>query len=870
MKKRVLSALLAACLVLTMAPVAFAAEGDTTATAETRAGSYEVTADVAVFRGETLVGQSDSLSDAISAYATEGDTVLLYNNITLTEDVTVDKAVTIDGQGYTVSKDAAVTTGITVTAFYSTTPPAIQNVTLDGFGLTTGAGLDQLTLTDVIISNGTNAAVTVNTGKVFITSGEYTGTLTVNDGSLEISGGTFSNDPSQFLAEGYEAYQAANRYWEVQAIAPESEPVVGAPEVSVSEDIPEADRADVQDAVSTLNVEGLDSALMEAASDADTVLTDARRTELLEEAKTTLTPGADETVTIYVQAYLDVVAKAYTAGSALELDITPTVRYVGSTAETADGIDLSEGGNAVVVGDSSKAAIPTGTSVTISLTLPDGFAESGATLYVNHDSAYTYAYQTTVAADSSIEFTNPHGFSTFVVTTELPEAQIAGDTYYYADLGEAMTAANVNDTIVVMKSVATPITVTKALVFQAADGVTFSTDSFVYDNTALKLVERDGIFTFAPVGNYVVTLHAGRGGSLFTGGTEANDGTASMDYAANEYVQVDVAPDTGYELQSLAYSVGADTDVRYDVTLVEGETYFVLTYHISNDMDVYATFVETDNGGSSGGGGGGAASYRITVEETEHGTVTVNRTSAARGTRVTITVDPDNGYALGTLSVTDRNGNEVELTRVNSTTYTFQMPNSRVTVSATFVADNTLPFTDVSVSDWFYEAVRYVYDRGLMNGITSTTFGPNRTTERGMIVTILYRLEGEPTVGASTFSDVASNFYYTDAIAWAAENDIVNGYPDGTFRPGQAITRQEMATILYRYASYRGYDVSASASLSGYTDAAQVGAYAADAMAWANATGLVTGTTVTTLTPTGGATRAQVATILMRFLNTLA
>ena len=179
-------------------------------------------------------------------------------------------------------------------------------------------------------------------------------------------------------------------------------------------------------------------------------------------------------------------------------------------------------------------------------------------------------------------------------------------------------------------------------------------------------------------------------------------------------------------------------------------------------------------------------------------------------------------------------------------------------------------YRDVSPEDWFYEAVRYVYDRGLMNGITSTTFGPNRTTERGMIVTILYRLEGEPTVGASTFSDVASNFYYTDAIAWAAENDIVNGYPDGTFRPGQAITRQEMATILYRYASYKGYDVSASASLSGYTDAAQVGAYAADAMAWANATGLVTGTTVTTLTPTGGATRAQVATILMRFLNTLA
>ena len=404
-------------------------------------------------------------------------------------------------------------------------------------------------------------------------------------------------------------------------------------------------------------------------------------------------------------------------------------------------------------------------------------------------------------------------------------------------------------------------------------GGTFS-DSAVsqYLQEGYRLVEQaDGTMKVeqVPTNEHAITTQVTGSGRVDVAAgsyTVAADGTVYVQDGTD--VTFTFTPDTGYEVQSAAYTVGADT-ARHAVSIpAEGGSF--TAYHVADDMTVFATFVETDNGGSSGGGGGGAASYRITVEETEHGTVTVNRTSAARGTRVTITVDPDNGYALGTLSVTDRNGNEVELTRVNSTTYTFQMPNSRVTVSATFVADNTLPFTDVSVSDWFYEAVRYVYDRGLMNGITSTTFGPNRTTERGMIVTILYRLEGEPAVGAGTFSDVASNFYYTDAIAWAAENDIVNGYPDGTFRPGQAITRQEMATILYRYASYRGYDVSASASLSGYTDAAQVGAYAADAMAWANATGLVTGTTVTTLTPTGGATRAQVATILMRFLNTLA
>lgn len=177
----------------------------------------------------------------------------------------------------------------------------------------------------------------------------------------------------------------------------------------------------------------------------------------------------------------------------------------------------------------------------------------------------------------------------------------------------------------------------------------------------------------------------------------------------------------------------------------------------------------------------------------------------------------------------------------------------------------TRPFTDVTKGDWFYDAVQYVYDKGMMNGVDGGRFAPNATTSRAMIVTILYRLENEPAVsGKSPFTDVAAGQWYTNAVAWAAANGIVTGTTDTTFAPNGNITREQMAAILYRYASYKGLDVSRQADLSGYADANAISAYAKQAMAWANGQGLITGVTATTLRPDGNAVRAQAATILMR------
>ena len=276
-------------------------------------------------------------------------------------------------------------------------------------------------------------------------------------------------------------------------------------------------------------------------------------------------------------------------------------------------------------------------------------------------------------------------------------------------------------------------------------------------------------------------------------------------------------------------------------------------------------------------GGGSVTTYPVTVSSADNGAVTVSPKNASKGSTVTVTVTPDEGYKLDTLTVRDKDGNAVELKDAGDGKYTFTMPSGKVTVEASFAEASQepepsgLPFTDVAASAWYREAVEYVYDNGMMKGTSDTIFSPDATTTRGMIVTMLYRLEGEPTASAaSSLSDVKADDYYADAVSWAAENSIVNGVSATSYAPDDPITREQMAAILYRYAQFKGYDVTASADLSAYTDTSEISAYAVPAMQWANAEGLVTGRTNTTLDPEGDATRAEIATIMTRFCETIA
>lgn len=205
----------------------------------------------------------------------------------------------------------------------------------------------------------------------------------------------------------------------------------------------------------------------------------------------------------------------------------------------------------------------------------------------------------------------------------------------------------------------------------------------------------------------------------------------------------------------------------------------------------------------------------------------------------------------------------------NATVQTRQRTDDSGTVVPTPTpTPGAMPFTDVEPRHWFYSAVKFVFDKGMMSGMTATAFGPDTQVNRGMIVTILYRMEGSPAAGAPKFGDVPAEKYYAKAIAWATENGIASGYPNGRFEPESSITREQLAAMLYRYAVYKGYGVTAQKELSGFADAGDVSDYAADSVRWAVGAGLLSGVTGTTLAPKGSATRAQAASILMRFCQT--
>jgi hypothetical protein len=270
----------------------------------------------------------------------------------------------------------------------------------------------------------------------------------------------------------------------------------------------------------------------------------------------------------------------------------------------------------------------------------------------------------------------------------------------------------------------------------------------------------------------------------------------------------------------------------------------------------------------------GKYSYEIFTKVGENGTISVDR-YATEGDDVTITVSPDEAYLLDELTVTT-GGKEVEVKDNGDGTYTFKMPSADAKIVVTFAEDPdwepepeepAMPFTDVNEGDWFYDVVLYAYENGLMTGTSADAFAPNTATTRGMIVSMLARLEGVTSSEDAGFADVAENDWYATAVNWAASVGVVNGYEDNTFRPNAPITREQMAAILYNYADYKGYDVSARADLSDYADAASISSWAEDVLSWANAEGLINGMTTTTIDPQGATTRAQTAAMFERFLT---
>ena len=307
------------------------------------------------------------------------------------------------------------------------------------------------------------------------------------------------------------------------------------------------------------------------------------------------------------------------------------------------------------------------------------------------------------------------------------------------------------------------------------------------------------------------------------------------------------------------------------------------------------------SGGRSGGGGGGggaaAASNPVTVPSSAsgavHGKVTASMSNAKAGDKVTLTVTPDEGYQLDKVTVTDKNGKEIALTEGSDGAYTFTMPATAVTVTATFKAvpdtepapepapspipedkncakDASCPiskFSDASPDQWYHDGVHWALENGVMNGVSDTRFAPEGTATRAMVVTMLWRLEGEPEGKDNPFTDVADDAWYAGAVSWAAETGVVNGVSITAFAPDTPVTREQLVTILCRYAQAKNMDVSVGeeTNILSYDDAFEISDWAMPAMQWACGAGILNGRTESTLEPGGTATRAEIAVMFQRF-----
>lgn len=339
---------------------------------------------------------------------------------------------------------------------------------------------------------------------------------------------------------------------------------------------------------------------------------------------------------------------------------------------------------------------------------------------------------------------------------------------------------------------------------------------------------------------------------------EKREKTWSLD-DKDEYVKFWLYPKTGYKAvvqlndgKKYTYSYNESLTIDYDdLDGEDGTLYVSFVKKSSSDVDDYPTLTFDITGGKHG------TVYRGT-REYEHGDVI----SIKKNDKMTFKAKADKGYvAVWTYKGDTYVGDE----------YTVKMGANDAKLYVEFMDKDDirlteLPFRDVSKRDWYYDDVVYVYRKGYMDGMSSTRFGGELNTTRGQIVTILWRLTGEPrATKRNPFTDVSSSQYYYDAISWAYDAGVVDGFDARTFKPDQNVTREQLAAILYRYAKYMNLSTSGSAYLAKYRDADKIANWAYDAMAWANYRGLINGTSATRIDPKGYATRAQIAAILHRF-----
>ena len=637
--------------------------------------------------------------------------------------------------------------------------------------------------------------------KVSIASGYYKGEVRILEdnevtedkkGSIIITGGLFTSDPSAYCAEGKTGVASGNSQYPytvgdkdanakpahvdtatVPAKTDSNSEVVK----KAAEEIKGAEMADPKAAEAAAKTEANQNKLTgDTKVDGDKTVV-----EKLREATGNTSTSADNVAIVY-QTYVDVVVSDATADSngkitELEVNLTPMYRVVATAKTVVEGnkeivVDGTSGVNAVIIEDGKKLTLPEA-EYEVRLNIPSNFVvkESNSKVSIKHtkDNGQVEYYTGTVIQEGGktyVTFTTK-GFSPFTISA--PAASI-GETMY-PTLAEAVANVTDGQTIQLEADCAETVTVSRTVKF------TLKTNSM----------------------NFTGSINPGSRTTLTTSGAEA-------------------------------------------------EKEYTFTYSRP----------------SSGGSSSGSTTYTITVDKSKNGSVTVSPKSASKGDTVTVTVKPDSGYVLETLTVTDKNGNELTLKDKGNGKYTFTMPAGKVEVKATFMEDNSMLnfFYDVPNNAYFYEAVKWAVKNGITTGVGNDLFAPEQPCTRAQIVTFLWRAAGspEPKGAASGMTDVVSGSYYEKAVAWAIENGITTGTTTTTFSPDATCTRAQAVTFLARALKAK------AASAAEFSDV-PTGSYFADAVAWAAANGVTEGIGGGLFGSDNDCTRGQIVTFLYRAYN---
>ena len=511
-------------------------------------------------------------------------------------------------------------------------------------------------------------------------------------------------------------------------------------------------------------------------------------------------------------------------------DINATVSYAHGMNEYGASISTSP----------TKAY--EGQEVTVTISLSGGqkvyqVSGSNVTLRPVSSSSSRYVQYTFTMPDRDVSINAEIEPATYSVTAG---SSLHGTIDIYVGYGKDPSALEYGDWVEVYATPAYGYYL-KALKLNGSS-VTFSGNSYSFQITEDTVITAEFSDSL-----YVETYYSSWNGTVVTY-DRYWDKETEFDYGDTVYVEI--TPKDGYTIDKISIT---DSVTGKSVSYTESSTEKNVYYFTMPEHPVLVK-VEFKEG------------YSITVADTKYGKIKVSEKNADEDDRITITVEPDYGYQLTWLSIKAKDGTKVSYSEgYTKNTYYFYMPDQDVTISATF-SRGTLPFTDVKTTDWFYDAVSFTYNMGIMDGVETNKFSPSTTITRGMVVTMLWRMAGEPYASGTYFDDVSYGRYYTTAVAWSARNNIIEGSGANTFGVNDPITREQLAVILYRYAKYMNYSTTTS-SLYGYDDANKVSSWAKDAMGWAVRNGVIGGVTNTTLCPNNTATPAEVAQMFMNFYD---